>query len=87
MIRDAAAAPKRKRPARFIAIDIFHLPTNDSWMRDHGPIFVNRLASAAARGPNQIALDWHFNSWGEKYGAFDLDDVVPRQLARATASK
>ena len=30
--------------------------------------------------PAQIALDWGFNSWGEKYGAYDLDDVVPRRL-------
>jgi agmatine deiminase len=52
------------------------------WTRDHGPIFVNRLANAAPSetGPNQIALDWRFNSWGEKYGAFDLDDVVPQKL-------
>ena len=58
------------------------MPTNDAWARDHGPIFVNRLASAAPAGANQIALDWRFNSWGEKYGAFDLDDVVPQKLGR-----
>jgi len=60
------------------AIDIFHIPTNDSWPRDHGPIFVNRIGDGS--GPNQIALDWRFNSWGQKYGAFDLDDVVPQRL-------
>ncbi len=74
--RTAKDLPGAMRP-----IDIFHLPTNDAWMRDYGPIFVNRLASAAAStGPSQIALDWRFNSWGEKYGAFDLDDVVPQKL-------
>jgi agmatine deiminase len=52
--------------------------TNDSWIRDHGPIFVNRAALADA--PAQVALDFGFNSWGEKYGAFDLDDAVPRRL-------
>jgi len=56
----------------------FHVPTNDSWARDHGPIFVNRID--AGGGPAQIALDWGFNSWGEKYGAFDLDDAVPMRL-------
>lgn len=60
-------------------IEMIHLPTNDSWARDHGPTFVNQVAGGA--GPSQIALDWRFNSWGEKYGAFDLDDVVPQRLA------
>jgi agmatine deiminase len=60
-------------------IEIFALATNDSWVRDHGPIFVNKI-DPAAPGPAQIALDWKFNSWGEKYGRFDLDDVVPQRL-------
>ena len=79
--RDAARRTAKDLPGSLRPIDIFHLPTNDAWVRDHGPIFVNRLASAAAStGPSQIALDWRFNSWGEKYGAFDLDDVVPQKL-------
>ncbi len=72
MIRDAGGRPER--------IEMIAIPTNDSWIRDHGPIFVNRIG-AGVRGPAQIALDWRFNSWGEKYGAFELDDVVPRRLA------
>ena len=80
---DAARRTQKDTPGTLRPIDIFHLPTNDAWVRDHGPIFVNRLASAATSdGPNQIALDWRFNSWGEKYGAFDLDDVVPQKLGR-----
>jgi agmatine deiminase len=79
MIRNAARRTENEASGPLLPIDIFHLPTNDAWARDHGPIFVNRLASAAA-GPDQIALDWRFNSWGEKYGAFDLDDVVPQRL-------
>ena len=59
-------------------VEIIHLPTNDSWPRDHGPIFVNRIVKGPE--PSQIALDWRFNSWGQKYGAFDLDDVVPQKL-------
>ena len=70
MIREAA-----RDEATMSRVDLFHLDTNDSWIRDHGPIFVNRMD-----GPGQIALDWKFNSWGEKYGAFDLDDVVPQKL-------
>jgi agmatine deiminase len=61
-------------------IELVPIATNDSWVRDHGPIFVNRRDRGAVGDPPQIALDWRFNSWGEKYGAFDLDDVVPRRL-------
>src|SRR5262249_31050893 len=66
------------RTVRLARIAFTTVPTNDSWVRDHGPIFVNR--SAPADAPAQMALDFGFNSWGEKYGAFDLDDAVPRRL-------
>jgi agmatine deiminase len=59
-------------------VELIVEPTNDSWIRDHGPIFVNRISDDAGAG--QIALDWIFNSWGEKYGAYDLDDAIPRKL-------
>ena len=59
-------------------VELIVEPTNDSWIRDHGPIFVNRVSGS--EGPGQIALDWKFNSWGEKYGAYDLDDAIPRKL-------
>ena len=67
------------QPLRKDRIELIPVATNDSWVRDHGPIFVNRLAKND--GAQQLALDWRFNSWGEKYGAFDLDDVVPQRLA------
>jgi agmatine deiminase len=77
LIREAARFQKYDEDATIRRIEIFYLPTNDSWARDHGPIFVNRIDGGA---PKQIALDWRFNSWGQKYGAFDLDDVVPQKL-------
>jgi agmatine deiminase len=64
------------RPER---IELLAIATNDSWVRDTGPIFVNRIMPGA--GPSQLALHWGFNSWGEKWGAHDLDDAVPRRLA------
>jgi len=77
LIREAARIQKYNQDATIRQIEIFYLPTNDSWVRDHGPTFVNRIDHGV---PNQIALDWRFNSWGQKYGAFDLDDVVPQKL-------
>src|ERR1039457_5103025 len=65
MIRDCMPRPEKDKDIVLSRIDISHLPTNDSWMRAHGPIFVNRLTNAVPAGPNQIALDWRFNSWGQ----------------------
>src|SRR5712692_5146008 len=48
MIRDSMRRPEKEKDLLLSRIDIFHLPTNDSWARDHGPIFVNRIATAAS---------------------------------------
>ncbi len=53
-------------------VTFFHIPTNEPWCRDHGPIFLTRNES-----PNLVILDWDYNSWGWKYPPFDDDDVVP----------
>jgi agmatine deiminase len=51
-------------------------PTNRSWTRDTGPIFVRD-----ARG--QVALtDWRFNAWA-KYDDWQLDDKLPAKAAKA----
>jgi agmatine deiminase len=55
-------------------VHFFAIPTNDSWARDHGPIFLNREDGA------QAIVDWDYNAWGNKYPPYDLDDQVPRRL-------
>lgn len=55
-------------------IQFFHIPTNTSWSRDHGPIFVRDSTGKL------IITDWIFNSWGGKYPPWDLDDVVPQKI-------
>jgi len=89
LMEDEAAADEARRLITAAAggdhtslsrIEFVRIPTNDSWIRDFGPIFVNRRAGAADAAA-QIALDWRFNSWGEKYGRYDLDDVAPHRLA------
>jgi agmatine deiminase len=70
-----AAALLRQADARMESVELLRYATNDSWIRDYGPIFVGRADG------RQLALDWNFNSWGAKYGAYDLDDVIPRRLA------
>ncbi|HTK49506.1 MAG TPA: agmatine deiminase family protein [Gemmatimonadaceae bacterium] len=54
-----------------------HIPTNDAWCRDHGPIFIQRDVESRRE---QAIVDWGFNAWGGKYPPFDLDDVVPTRI-------
>lgn len=56
-----------------------HVPTNDAWCRDHGPIFVQR--SLPGGGLEQVILNWGFNAWGGKYPPYDLDNRVPGRVA------
>jgi agmatine deiminase len=64
------------RPAiRKDQVRIAHIPYNDSWVRDTGPIFV--------QGPDGlIAQDFRFNAWGSKYEPWDDDDRLADQFCR-----
>ncbi len=59
------------------AVGLHHVPTDDAWMRDHGPIFVVRDAPDAP----VAVTDWGYNAWGGKYPPWDRDDRVPARLA------
>ena len=48
-------------------VEIHDIPTNDAWMRDHGPMFL--LAAPAA----PALVHWGYNAWGGKYPPFDRD--------------
>src|SRR3989338_1153204 len=65
---------------------IHQIPTNDAWARDHNGIFVVRAPLGAPKRAQQAAplqiIDFIFNSWGKKYGPWDLDDVVPQKVAK-----
>jgi agmatine deiminase len=52
-----------------------NIPTDDSWIRDYGPIFVVNQSREIA------CHDFIFNCWGGKYRPFENDDVVPQHVA------
>ena len=56
---------------------LHHHPTNDAWCRDHGPIFVQRVLGGRVE---EAIIDWGYNSWGNKYPPFDLDDAIPARI-------
>ncbi|MDD5110616.1 MAG: agmatine deiminase family protein [Patescibacteria group bacterium] len=56
------------------AVEFVHIPTNASWSRDHGPMFVRTPEGWAV-------LDWDYNGNGDKWKPYDLDDAVPTKVA------
>lgn len=58
-------------------VEFFHIPTNEPWCRDHGPMFIRR-----AQEPSLAVTDWDYNAWGGKYPPYDLDEVVPTKIAQ-----
>lgn len=74
-IEASARAALRARGCESPGVRFFRVPTNDAWMRDHGPTFVRNAAGEVA------VVDWGYNAWGGKYPPYDLDDQVPSRLA------
>ena len=58
----------------FSKIKFFQIPTDASWSRDHGPIFVRDKTGQL------IIEDWIFNAWGDQW-PHDKDDIVPQKIA------
>ena len=68
----------QRAKADLAKVELYAHPTNDTWCRDHGPIFVKH-----ARTGEVAVTDWRYNSWGGKYPPFDLDNAIPAKIARA----
>ena len=83
LVNDAApAAQVRSRLAEarvpLARVHLHEVPTDDAWIRDHGPTFVTRRSEA---GGALALVDWQYNAWGGKYPPWDQDDQVPRAIA------
>lgn len=60
-------------------VTFHHFPAYEPWCRDHGPIFLTRMAGEHRE---RAIVDWAYNAWGNKYPPCDLDDAVPQHVAR-----
>jgi agmatine deiminase len=66
-------------PAAGHGVHFHPIPTDDAWVRDHGPTFVVRDAD----GLRELAVvDFGFDAWGGKYPPWDRDAAVPEAVAR-----
>ncbi|SFI77718.1 agmatine deiminase family protein [Planctomicrobium piriforme] len=77
-MEDSARGVLQQAGARLDRVRFHHNPTNDAWVRDHGPIYVVR----EHQGRTERALTkWGYNAWGDKYPPYDLDNEVPGRIA------
>ena len=81
IVADANEKRLARRHLRHSGADLsavrFHLaPTDRSWVRDSGPIFVHDGDGG------RVALDWGFNAWA-KYPDWTLDTRIPGTVAAA----
>ncbi|WP_081790741.1 agmatine deiminase family protein [Deinococcus phoenicis] len=74
LVRD----PESERDARArlegANVTYHHVPLDDVWIRDNGPIFVQR-------GGDLSLVNWRFNAWGGKF-EWENDDRVPEYVAQ-----
>jgi agmatine deiminase len=55
--------------------------TNRSWMRDSGPIFVQRKPAGKGKKPETAIVHFHFNGWAKRRN-WQRDTKVPEMAAR-----
>jgi agmatine deiminase len=80
LVNDASMEEKARKTLEKVSLDwsrirFYRVPTNRAWTRDYGPLFIT-----SADGETAIT-DWRFNAWA-KYPDWELDNAVPRRLAR-----
>jgi agmatine deiminase len=77
-----ALAEARDRLRGVANVECVDIPTNDSWLRDTGPVFLTpRQPRMKGQGGRPLAVCWNWNAWGGKYPPWDLDARVSRAIA------
>jgi agmatine deiminase len=61
-------------------VDYYLFPTDDSWIRDNGPIFLRDSTGEL------IISNWQFNGWGEKC-PYKKDDKIPTLVGKSLGIK
>ena len=87
-VRILVGSPAHEKQARRVLgrvgalaedVEFFLIPTNRTWTRDFGPIYVRRMTP-----PGDLAIaGFRFNAWA-KYDDFQHDCRVAERVARAT---
>lgn len=63
-------------------LDIVDCPTNDCWIRDYGPTFVQDTTDGSVCG-----VDWGYNAWGGKYPPWEQDAAAAAAICTAAGCR
>ena len=56
-------------------VTVLSIKTNDVWVRDYGPTFVQSRSTGEMH-----AVDWQYNAWGGKYPPWDDDAAAGKAI-------
>jgi agmatine deiminase len=79
-VEERARAQLQRAGAPVARIRFHPVPTDDSWIRDTGPIFLTGASGLAA-------VDFRFDAWGGKYPPWERDDAVGAEVARRAGAE
>ena len=78
LIGDGSCAEQaRKLVGNLQNVTLLPWRTNDAWMRDYGPTFLQRIDDQ----PDML-IHWQYNAWGGKYSPWELDQQIPITISR-----
>ncbi len=83
-VRDAREESSLKKLLKGLPperIEFHHIPTNEPWCRDHGPLFLRHREL-----PKLAAVKFGFNAWGWKLSPCDQDNEAGRLMAAAVGA-
>ena len=87
LVNDLAAERRatgvlRRGGANLARTHFHHWATDRVWLRDSGPVFVQRAEGSVKNATGDLAvINWKFNAWA-KYSNWRRDDQIPHHVAR-----
>ena len=63
-------------------VHVYRIPTDDSWIRDFGPLFLRSL-----HGTCDAIADFRYNAWGGKYPPWQNDDQATAVITEAVGAR
>ncbi|WP_345467284.1 agmatine deiminase family protein [Deinococcus carri] len=81
LVRDLESERDARARLEGANVTYHHVPLDDSWIRDNGPIFITQGQPTTHNPPPTSLVNWRFNAWGGKF-EWENDDRIPEYVAQ-----